>query len=96
MRRTPFNSLSFVSSFRRSSVTAAHSSTRIVADFSLWPRIEIPRDLPHKDIVVLKLPGRYRDCLLIVDRNWRRGYTKTRVSKRELVRSYFESVEGFE
>jgi hypothetical protein len=43
--------------------------------------------------MVLKLPGRFRDCLLVVDRNWRKGYTKTKVSKRELVRSYFESVE---
>jgi hypothetical protein len=51
MRRTPFNGLSFVSSFRRSSVTAAYSFTvisstkispiRIVADFSLRPYIEI-------------------------------------------------------
>jgi hypothetical protein len=54
MRRTPFNSLSFVSSFRRSSVTAAYSFTmifftRIVADFSLRPRIKIP----EIDIVVL-------------------------------------------
>jgi hypothetical protein len=53
MRRTPFNSLSFVSSFRRSSVTAAYSSTRIVADFSLRPRIEIPQI----DIVVPIVAG---------------------------------------